>query len=395
MFSEYTAIGSKDAKSGKNDNVIFRMYSNGIKTHRDAWIYNSSKKEIEKNMRGHINYCNSQNLDKPKIDPRQAKWTGELSDSLKKSDKQKFEKNKIRSSLYRPFFKQHVYFDKIFVTALYQIPKIFPENDSKNISIIIPHKIIGRFSTFITDITPDLQIVQNDQCFPLYIYENGKNKKSNILNSILQEYQNHYNNKGITKKDIFYYVYGLFHHIGYKQKFANNLSRELPHIPMAPDFWAFNKAGKELADMHLNFDTCNLYDLGEPKVKITEFAKISFSTKSIKKDGKTKQTDDKTKIRIDGVTVFENIPEIKYQVNGRTPLEWLIDRYRITVDKESGIRNDPCTGINPISLIQRAVYIGVESDKIITELSKKEFEPKNWTPAKTGLDSFSDPKEFQ
>ena len=175
----------------------------------------------------------------------------------------------------------------------------------------------------------------------------------------------------------------MLHHSGYKQKFSNNLSKELPHIPMTPNFWKFSNVGKKLTDLHLNFDTGNKYNLGKPKNNIKNFHKLSFGT--IKENNKRKS--DKTKLFIDGVDLFDNLPNIEYTVNGRTPIEWIVDRYKITTDKESGITNDPCTGLDIISHIERAVYIGVESDKLINDLSKEEFEPKNWKPSKSGLDA--------
>jgi len=194
----------------------------------------------------------------------------------------------------------------------------------------------------------------------------------------------------MTKKDIFYYVYGLFHHDGYKEKFANSLSRELPRIPMAPDFRKFCEAGEALAWLHLNYETCPRYPLGEPKFHPTSFKKLSFARKKVTINGREKSVDDKTVLRIDGTVAYENIPEVRYRVNGRTPLEWAIDRYRITIDRDSGITNDPCTDTDIIGIIERMVYVGVESDKIITGLSKLPFEPKDWEPAKTGLDAYSD-----
>ena len=383
-FTEYLPLGSKAVKHG-NTHTIFKTYSLGLATHRDVWVYNSSIKKLEKNMNTHIDYCNIQNLNNfnlKKMDPKKAKWSGEIIGKLKKHTP-KFDTNKIRIAMYRPFFKQYLYFDNVFNSAMYRIPQFFPENYSKNLVILIPYKYTGLPSVFITDVTPDLQIVRNGQCFPLYVYENNKDKKSNITDSTLLEYQKYYSDEKISKKDIFYYIYGMLHHSGYKQKFMNNLSRELPHIPMAQNFCKFSNIGKKLTDLHLNFDTGNKYDLGKPKNNIKNFHKLSFGT--IKENNKRKS--DKTKLFIDGVDLFDNLPNIEYAINGRTPIEWIVDRYKITTDKESGITNDPCTGFDIISHIERAVYIGVESDKLINDLSKEEFEPKNWKPNKSGLDA--------
>ena len=383
---KYTSMGNKDTKAGKNTDSIFKIYSSGIKTNRDSWVYNSSKEELTKNMKRHIDYCNNQDLSKPKIDPTQAKWTGDLSDKLNRDGKQKFDKNKIRTAIYRPFFKQYLYYDNVFNNRWYQIPKMFPKEYSNNLVIVIPFKNIKDFSIFITNITPDLQLVGNAQCFPLYIYNNDK-KQENITDTTLEEYQTHYKDKKITKKNIFYYIYGLLHHKGYRKKFRENLMRSLPLIPMAPDFWKFYETGKELADLHLTFDSCKMSDLGNPKFIPKKFTKLSFGNKKEKIDEKEKNVTDKSILKADGVVLYDNIPNIKYFVNGRTHLEWIIDRYKITVDKDSLIKNDPCTGTDIIPIIRRAVYLGVESDRLIKQLPK-EFEPKNWTAKKTGLEQF-------
>lgn len=390
-FSKYTPIGSKKAKVGKGD-AIFYTYSRGIATSRDVWAYNSSKIELGKNMTRHVDYCNAQEPENPRINPKMAKFDRGLIRKLK--NKERFNENKIRISLYRPCFKQYLYFDstRTYNGEVYRIPKFFPENYSKNLIICVSDKgKIGVFSTLITDVTPDLHIIEQSQCFPLYTYENKDDKKSNITDTALMEYQQHYNDKKITKKSIFYYVYGLLHHESYKKKFANSLSRELPHIPMASDFWKFSEAGEKLVDLHLNYETCAPHKLGKPKAKFGDLEKMAYPR--MEKDGK--QTADKTKLKINGIEVYDNIPPIKYQINGRTPLEWLIDRYRSTTDKDSGITNDPTEGMTEqktIQMIERILYVGTESDKIIAEISKLPFEPKNWEPKKSGMDEFLDGK---
>ena len=293
-FVNYLPMGSKDAKAGKG-HAIFSTYSLGVGTNRDAWAYNSSKTELKKNMKIHIDYCNSQDLDNPIINPNKAKWSPNLSARLQRSPKQEFNKNKIHVVLYRPFFKQCLYFDKIFNHMQALIPKFFPTPDSKNLVICVPDKGVGEdFSTLVTDKTPDLHIIAQNQCFPLktknndlkareresqsvhnstiqntrriFGVHNGHNTRSrsgsprpsipdegdgemidNITDFALNEYKEHYNDKKITKDDIFYYIYGILHHTGYKKKYANNLTRELPHIPMAPKFWKFSEIGKQLA----------------------------------------------------------------------------------------------------------------------------------------------------
>lgn len=387
-FTLYLPIGI--AKS-TNENAVFRRQGNGLATSRDSWVYNFSKGEISKNMKRQIEYCNKQdlsdrNLNKKEHDPRQVSWTGDLLHRLK-NNKTIFDKNKIRISLYRPFYKQYLYYDYTFNHRLSLFPKIFPDVKSENLVISITTKMdMAKFSALISNTITDVHVVYNSVCFPLYVYENGKKeRKENITNVTLEEYQIFYKDKKITKEDIFYYVYGLLHHPKYREKYATNLSKELPHIPMAPKFWEYAKAGRNLAKLHLNYENGKKYNLGTPKnKKIGKLEKISFGKKTIDR----KRTTDYTEIWINGVLVFDNIPKMNYHVNGRTPLECVVDRYKISIDKDSGNVNDP-GDVDIISLIERVVFVGMESDKIIKQLPK-EFEPKDWKPRKKGLDSFID-----
>ena len=166
-FSKYLPIGSKDSKAGQG-NAVFRTYSNGTATARDVWVYNSSMKTLSENMQTHIKYCNSQDLDNPVYDPKSAKWDSDLSRKLKRFGQQSFDESKIRTALYRPFFKQLLYFDRVFNPRQGIAPTSFPKKSSENLVICVPDKGSGeKFSTLVTDKTPDLHIIAQNQCFPL------------------------------------------------------------------------------------------------------------------------------------------------------------------------------------------------------------------------------------
>ena len=211
----------------------------------------------------------------------------------------------------------------------------------------------------------------------------------NITNYALEEYRTYYNDKTVSKEDIFYYVYGLLHHPTYRKKYANNLTRELPHIPMAPDFWAFSKLGKKLADLHLSYETCKRYDLGSPKNKISDSpCKIRWGHQKKDLDKNITSSRNQHVLMIDDVVVYDNLPVCEYRVNGRTPLEWFVDRYGHTVDKESGIENYPLENVpgkEVRAIIERLAYVGAESDRLVSQLPE-EFEPdKDWKPAKKDI----------
>ena len=259
---------------------------------------------------------------------------------------------------------------------------MFPKSNTENRAICVPG--VGStkpFSALMVDEMPDLHFVEAGQCFPRYRFERRKDgeddlldKKSelmridNLTDSALQAFRSHYGNNEITKDAIFDYIYGILLAPAYSVRFASNLAKELPRIPFAPDFDAFARTGKRLGELHLGYETCPEYPLslecsgeGAPLEehfrlgpKAMKFADEARSVLIINEH-----------IRLNGIP-----PEAHgYVVNGRTPLEWFIDRYRITKDKHSGIVNDPNAWFgNPrdlIAAIQRIVHLGVETSQSI------------------------------
>ena len=424
-------IGSKEGKRNKTDHVLFSQYSLGLATHRDVWVYNASETELTKNMKRHIDYCGKQDPDSFQIDPKQATWTAELSTALKKLPQLPIlDKSKVRTALYRPFFRQYLYFDPTFVAAKYRISLFYPTGSTVNPAIMVPDKIKGEFSAMMTDITPDLHVHEASQAFPLKAKkqnredvrpvepnqlthsqptESGDNRtgqdqgrvlgihnghyagsggstprpsisnesdgmRDNITDWALEQYQDTYKDHSITKEDIFYYTYGVLHHPGFRKKYQAFLVRGLPNIPMAPDFRTFEKAGRALADLHLNYETCPKYDLGNPLCPIPDAPRdIAYGKKA--NDGPGPKTIvDQTKILLDGIIVYDNLPHTTYKVNGRTPIGWFVDRYRYRDDPATGITNWPlegATGVQVRGIIERLVYVGVESDNIISKLPSK------------------------
>ena len=394
-FYEYVAIGSKDIKKSKKGtirtkkitNSMFKNYSLGVISGRDDWAYNFSKSELAKNMKKHIDYCNKQDPKKINVnlvDRTKARWSITLTERLLKK-KPKFDMSNIRLAMYKPFFKQFVYFDHTYNENHYQIQKLFPKSTTKNLSIIIPSKLKSKYSVYISDLTPDAHVIGINQVFSFYYFDEYGVRHENITDATLKQYREHYKNKKITKMNIFEYVYGMLHHVGYKKKFKNNLSKELPHIPMAPSFTEFCKIGHKLIDLHLNYDNCKhikqgIAEIGTPKFVPKKFTKIAFGSKN----NKTVICDDKT-------VIFDNLPRTKYRVGGRTPLDWLVEKYKRNKNSESKIINNPLecmTSKEVIELIYKLVYVGLETDRLINRLPN-EFEPKVWKQEKTGIDKFA------
>lgn len=201
--------------------------------------------------------------------------------------------------------------------------------------------------------------------------------KDNITDWALEQYQTAYQDKSITKEDIFYYTYGVLHHPEFRKKYSAFLVKGIPNIPMAPNFRAFETAGRKLAELHLNFDTGPRYDLGKPLEPIPNGPqKINFGKKPNPKSHGPKTVDDLSAIFLDGVKVYDKLPQCRYKVNGRTPIQWFADRYKFTTHKESGITNYPLehtSGDDTRAIIERLIHVGTKSDLIIDDLPK-EFE---------------------
>lgn len=397
-FDKFISLGDKKDKAGK---VIFSDYSRGIATSRDTWTYHFNKQQLENNMQQMIDFYNAQvaeykalqnksiSVDKfINTDATKISWSVSLKNNLGKEITHSLNKSSVVCDMYRPYCKQWVYFDKNFNDRRYQMPRIFPKPELKNLVIYVSGIGAGGkdASALIVDTLPDLNMQHSGgQGFPLYTYEKIESsgdlfgiadeyiKQDAIPDSILAEFQKTYTDTGISKKDIFYYVYGLMHSPEYKTRFAANLKKELPRIPFAQDFWAFSKAGRELADWHINYESIDPYpvqesaaDMLEDKTSFYRVQKMQFAKKGKEKD--------KTTIIYNSRIILSNIPlqAYDYIVNGKPALEWLIDRYQVTIDKKSGIKNDPNDWSEDpryiIDLVKRIVRVSLESVRIVESL---------------------------
>ena len=394
-FGQFYPMGSKDMKAGKTDDAIFRLYSQSLNTARDSYIYNFSREACTENARkmtedylnalsefegGHFTVDEVVSTHTSNI-----KWNLFLKENLRRKTKTEFKKGYIQKVLYRPFIPTNCYKNYTFINSKYHMDRIFPYDSSENRVICVPS--IGSknpFSALVTDTTLDLHFIDTTQCFPLYFYDTQVDASDamnrlpktvdtpdcmeNISDTALRVFCGHYHDESITKNAIFDYVYGVLHAPSYGREFANDLSKELPRIPFAPDFHAFAEAGKALAELHLGYETCERHPLevafahkGEPEARHFRLTQKAMRFAD----------DEKTTLIINEHVRLSGIPAEAHQyvVNGRTPLEWYIDRYRIKRDKESGIVNDPNGWFEDprdlVAAIERIVYVSVESARII------------------------------
>ena len=240
------------------------MFSNGVKTNRDAWVYNFSPDALTKNMKRMITNYNGQVFkwtqreiqntsvdDFVDYDNESISWSRDLKVKLTRGRLTEFSALRLRTSLYRPFSKSNLYFDRVMNDVVSVFPSIFPTPVSKKENLVICVSGLASskpFQTLMANLIPCFDILEKTQCFPYYTYdEDGSNRRENITDWALAQFRAQYQDASITKWDIFHYVYGLLHHPGYRERYQANLKRELPRIPFAPDFRAFAAAGARLA----------------------------------------------------------------------------------------------------------------------------------------------------
>ena len=404
VFAEFYPIGTKEAKAGKAEDAIFKLFSTGYLTGRDAYIYNFSRDACARNAQQMtLDYLSA--LSELEVDPSltedgvadrnvgNIKWDRELKNNLRRRKKSDFGEKYIRKAAYRPFIATNCYADYTFAQVKAQQDRIFPDSLSKNWVICVPNKgSKNPFSALITNLMPDRHFIEAAQCFPRWRYpqpadasnttsefqgfEEAPERIDNISDTARRAFREHYSDNTISKDDIFDYVYGILHAPSYREQFANDLSKMIPRIPYASDFRTFAEAGKVLADLHLNYETCEQYpnlSIGPLKPSLLWEEKpehFRLGTRAMRFADKQ----ERTTLIINEHVCVSGIPEEahRYVVNGRTPLEWFIDRYKIKQDKNSGIINDPNGWFdNPrdlITAIERIVYVSVESTKIIESL---------------------------
>ncbi|MGB0993943.1 MAG: type ISP restriction/modification enzyme, partial [Akkermansiaceae bacterium] len=390
-----------------------------------AWVYNFSKDKLAEHMENTIAFYNTQveqhavacrAADKPETeakkridnDDKQIKWTGSLIAKLCQNSTCAYSTEKLGTSLYRPYCKQELYYDRHFNHRYKE--RLFPTIHHKNLVIAVPG--IGEtvpFCAFGMNALPNLHTVSGGQCFPLYLYEkvsetkdgeldltsdteaegeiiDGYRRKSAISDEILKTFREAYGNK-VSKEDIFYYVYGILHSPEYRERFAADLKKMLPRIPLTQqkkDYAAFTQAGRDLAELHLNYE--DIAPHPDVNVQGDELALDPQDLYRIKKMTYARPTPeqkaagqrfDKTRIIYNSKITISNIPEDahNYIVNGKSAIDWLLDRYQVKIDKKSGIKNDPndwCTEHNNpqyiLNLILSVAHVSTQTNTIVATL---------------------------
>ena len=380
-FDTFIPMGTKAAKATKGDvkGTIFNTFSLGVITARDAWAYHFKEAALRENMTRLIEFYNAEvgrwerRADRQlsvndfvNTDRRKIKWTDRLKAAVEKGTQVEFSQEKIRLSLYRPFTKSHLYFDRLMNQRVYVFPSIFPtpETEQENRVICVSGLASTKpFQVLMADVMPNNALLQLTQCFPFYTYnEDGTNRRENITDWALSQFRAHYADETITKWDIFHYNYAVLHHPEYRETYQVNLKHDLPHLPFAPDFWGFVEIGRALADLHVNYETLDVMP------KVVETPPLNWRVE------KMALSADKTQLRYnESLTVVDIPPEVfDYRLGTRSALEWLIDRYRVKPDPNgSGIIADPNVEDAQyiVRLVGQVMHVSVETVRLVGELS--------------------------
>lgn len=444
-FYEFAPMGLEN-RALKKPNGLFCIFSSGVQTNRDAWTWNFSVENVSDNVNRLINNTNSEiervirEGGEAKNDSRLYSWTRKLRKRLTTGTKLELSNFELRRGLYRPFSQQFVFFNEELNEYQFQMPKLFPSEESNTAICLSSEKGI---TALVSKSVVDTHFVGTAQCFPLYwyeeaeigsadgvgdssagtdpdggsqgslfdsaadsktrtgstdVYKDGYIRHDAITDETLavfraaypQVFQGRRQKDGgseLTKEDIFYYVYGILHSPEYRKRFAANLAKELPRIPLAQDFAAFSRAGRKLADLHLGYEEV------EPWAEITEDGDNANPGRTEKmRFGKCKKTEenpkgvDRTVLHVAERMTLRNIPEAAYSyvVNGRSAIEWLIDRYQVRTDKASGIVNDPNDYSDDpryiVDLVKRVVTVSMRTREIVGSLPplNEKAQPENW-----------------
>ena len=379
-FETFLPLGDRDALGNSLTPPIFKTFGRGLETTRDAWMYNFDRAALALNVERTAGYYNDQVRrwsklrNKPAVDefvdndPTRISWSSSLKQHLQRCDEVEFDTRNIRQSLYRPFGRQYLYFDKVLNHRQGCFAAALPNETSESENRMICVGVYGRkaFSVLATNLIPDLNFYADPaQCFPFYTYdEDGTNRQENIPLSALIRFQTHYGDDKITRWDIFHYVYALLHHPGYRERFAANLKRELPRIPLAPEFRTFAKAGKKLAELHVAYEQAAEY-----KLKHVENRDVPLNWRV----EKMKLTPDKRAILYNEFLTLEGIPPevFDYKLGNRSALDWVIDQYQVSTDKQSGIESDPNRPDAEqyiVRLIGQVITVSLETLKLVKSL---------------------------
>lgn len=383
-FDSLLPLANKVTKSGENEQAVFKLFSLGVITARDEWVYDESAENLRRKVRYLINTYN-QDVDnrgtknyykRQLLAPSPSiKWTRAVKNDLNKGKKYKFSASYIRDSLYRPFVKRKLYFSKDLNEMQYQLGQIFINNDTQNLLLSFTDPSSPKpFMVLATNKIPDYHLVGDSQCLPLYRYDKNGNSIDNITDWGLEQFQSYYSDYTITKLDIFHYTYAVLHYPTYRQEYELNLKREFPRLPFYDNFYQWVNWGKKLMELHINYESVVPLPLRRIDLPLGNDGRGRLKSTKVK----LKAEPDRGRIILDTVTTLEGVPEVawEYQLGDRSALEWILAQYKEKKPKDPTIAERFNTyrfadyKEQVIELLQRVCTVSVETMRIIREMEE-------------------------
>ena len=419
QFKLYTPL-EPEKKFKKGNKSFFETVSAGILTSKDAWLYNSSISLLKFNINNMVDFYNHTResyikahksnpqlkaADFVEYDSTKIIWSDIFLRNIEKNLAYSFSDQSICESLYRPYYKQQFCYEKLFIQRTYQQLKLFPTPKHNNILICVSGLGSAKtFSTIITSEIPSYDTLEKTQCFPLYWYDDSTADIADLFSAPQSEMDRYVRRDGVTdwilstarkqygsrvtKEDIFYYVYGILHAPDYRTTFAADLKKSLPRLPLVEspdDFWAFSRAGRSLAELHLGYEHVEPYAgcriLLAPLTNRGD--EINYRVEKMRFGKLDSKTADKRVIHYNAGITIENIPleAYEYVVNGKSAIEWVMERYAVKTDSASQITNDPndwCREHDDpkyiYNLLLRIITVSIETMMIVRSLPKLKLE---------------------
>ena len=433
-FATFQEIGNKTLKGKESTPAIFRQFSRGLETSRDAWCYNFSHSRVLKNVQHLITNYNegiaSQTLN---LDASKVAWTRGLKNKFNRGIKLHQSTGSTRYGMYRPFTAQHVFYSDELNEYTNQLADFLPTPSQANLIITVEDDARKPLTSLMTDLLPDLHTMGTTQTFPLYTWEplsptsgsepdlfadlatasesqtdgaatassldfsrpisdqipvilDGYRRVDNITDATLASYREHYGDAGITKEDIFFYVYALLHHPEYRERYEDDLKKMLPHIPRAAGFHTYASVGRELADLHVNYERVEPYPSVQEEASLhapaDPWERYRIGERKMRFPKLGRRDKDVTRLEYNDYVTLTGIPAEAqgYSISGRSPLEWIIDRYHVKTDKASGIVNDPNDFLREqgrpdavVDLIKRLVTVSMRTQELLETLPALEI----------------------
>jgi predicted helicase len=379
-------LASKETKFGKSSRdqkAIFKIFSLGVVTSRDEWVYDHDSEQIEKRMQFLIHIYNQDVERLSKTDREEIanqlnysiKWTRAIKKDLANGKKYEYRRENIIDSLYRPFFKQKLYFAKELNEVQYLMPRFF-RGENSTICMTGPNSP-KPFTVLTTNVVPDLNSLSPaaDGCrvMPFYDYNTFGERVENITDWALGQFQKHYKDKTITKENIFHYVYAVLHHPAYRAKYEQNLKREFPRIPFYEGFWKWAEWGKRLMELHLNYEKVDPWPLERVERPHPGPLPVGEGARPVCRLIARKETG---VIEVDTVTSLRGVPAEawEYRLGTYSALEWVLERYKEKKPKDPTIAEKFNTyrfadyKESVIELLGRVCAVSVKTMEIVREM---------------------------